>query len=180
MSVAADGRMDTSSVDDATAAALEAAEARAWIDLYAAAPAEWAAEAGLRTREVAGSAVLSWTATGHRYFSRTIGLGVVRPATPAALDDILDGWAADGITMFLLQSLPHCRPPDYEGWLAERGLEPFDAHDRLMRGSKPLGPQPLSMDRKLQVEQVDRATADEWAEFLQRVYRWTAGRGSSG
>ncbi len=175
MTVAADTRMDTSPVDDATAAALEAAEARAWIDLYAAAPADWAAGVGLDTREVAGAAVLSWAATGRRYFSRTIGLGVVQPVTPAVLDDVLEGWAAEGISMFLLQSLPHCRPEEYEDWLRERGLEPFDAHDRLVRGGEPLRPQPSPGGRELLVERVDTAEADEWAEFLQRVYRLDSG-----
>ena len=36
--------MDATTVEAAAAAAIEAAEARAWRDLYASAPAEWAAE----------------------------------------------------------------------------------------------------------------------------------------
>jgi hypothetical protein len=168
--------METTPVDAATAVVLEAAEARAWIDLYAAAPADWAVEAGLSTRELGGAAVLSWAATGRRYFSRAIGLGAVRPATPTALDDILDGWAAEGISMFLLQTLPHCRPETYEDWLCDRGLEPFDAHDRLVRGNESLRSRPPApADRELLVERVDRATADEWAEFLQRVYSLDTG-----
>lgn len=164
------------SVGASTAAAVEAAEARAWTDLYAAAPAGWAAETGVGTREVAGAAVLSWAATGRRYFSRVIGLGVVSPATPAALDDILDGYARAGIAMFLLQSLPPCRPAAYEDWLAERGLEPFDAQDRLIRGNAQLEtPAALPADRDLRVELVEADAADEWAEFLQRVYRLDTG-----
>jgi hypothetical protein len=95
------------------AAAIEAAEARAWADMYAAAPPEYARAAGVRTREVAGALVLSWAATGRRYFSRAIGLGVAAPATPEALDRILDGWAEEGISAFLLQSLPDCAPAGY-------------------------------------------------------------------
>src|SRR2546421_577902 len=129
MTVAAHSKLDTTPVDAATAAVLEAAEARAWSDMYAAAPPAWATEAGVRTRVVADATVLSWAATGRRYFSRTIGLGVAAPVTPRDLDDILEGWEAEGISMFLLQSLPHCRPSSYEEWLRDRGLEPFDAHD---------------------------------------------------
>jgi hypothetical protein len=78
--------------------------------------------------------------------------------------------------MFLVQSLPHCRPAEYEDWLRGRGLEPFDAQDRLIRGSEPIRSQAvLPADRDLGVEQVDRETADEWAEFLQRVYRLDTG-----
>ncbi len=169
--------IDTTPVDGATAAAIEAAEARAWTDVYGAAPADWAAEVGLSTREVGGATVLSWAATGRRYFSRTIGLGVVSPATPAVLDDILDGYAEAGIAMFLLQSLPHCRPAEYEQWLRDRGLVPFDAQDRIVRGDEPLGSMPTPPeDREIQVERVQAGTADEWAAFLQRVYRLDTGR----
>jgi hypothetical protein len=169
--------MDATPVDQGLAATIEAAEARAWADLYTAAPAGFAQSAGLAAREVAGATVLSWAATGRRYFSRAIGLGVVRPATPDALDEILDWYAGAGITMFLLQSLPHCRPDGYEDWLRARGLEPFDAQDRVVRGGERLDPAAVSAasGRELAVERVGAEAADEWAEFLQRVYRLDTG-----
>jgi hypothetical protein len=77
--------MDTAPVSLASAAEIEEAEARSWADLYAAAPADFAREAGLTTRKVGGSLALSWAATGRRYLSRAIGLGVVEPATFAQL-----------------------------------------------------------------------------------------------
>jgi hypothetical protein len=144
--------------------------------MYAAAPAEFAKTAGLGSREVAGTLVLTWAATGRRYFSRTIGLGVTGPATPDTIDRILEDYAEQGITMFLLQSLPHCRPAEYEGWLRQRGLEAFDAQDRVVRGAEPLDVAPSgSSDRELVVERVGLETQDEWAEFLQRVYRLDTG-----
>ena len=82
--------IDTTPVDLRAAAAIEAAEARAWADLYAAAPADWAASAGLGLARVGGALVLRWAATGRRYFSRAIGLGVVEPASRAAIDEILE------------------------------------------------------------------------------------------
>jgi hypothetical protein len=100
---------------------------------------------------------------------------VSTPATPEAVDDILDGYREAGIRMFLLQSLPHCRPAEYEGWLRERGLEPFDAQDRIVRGGEPFRGGPELDGRELVVERVGRETADEWAEFLQRVYDLDAG-----
>src|SRR5512133_2110051 len=95
--------MDTSPVDAATAARIEQAEARAWADMYAAAPPDFASAAGVGTREVAGALVLKWAATGRRYFSRAIGLGVAQPATPQAIDEILGWYHECGVTMFLLQ-----------------------------------------------------------------------------
>jgi hypothetical protein len=167
--------MDTTAVDRHTAAVIEAAEARAWADMYAAAPAEFAGAAGLDAREVGGALMLRWAATGRRYFSRTIGLGVSTPASEAQLDEILAGYRDAGIEMFLLQSLPHCRPAAYEAWLRERGLEPFDAQDRVVRGGEPYKAAPAPAGRALTVERVDARSADEWAEFLQGVYRLDTG-----
>jgi len=166
--------MDTSPVDRRTAAAIEAAEARVWADMYAAAPADFAARAGLASTEVGGALVLRWAATGRRYFSRAIGLGVTEPATREVVDRILDVYERSGIDMFLLQSLPHCRPKDYSGWLRDRGLEPFDAQDRIVRGGEPFVVSEPP-EGSLTVERVDRQVQDEWADFLQWVYRLDTG-----
>src|SRR2546426_5737128 len=167
--------INTSPVDLSAAIAIEAAEACAWTDLYAAAPTDWAATVGLETREVAGALVLSWAATGRRYFSRAIGLGVTSPANAEAIDLILDGYEEAGISMFLLQSLPHCRPARYESWLCERGLEPFDAQDRVVRGGSPVDAAAPTSGRELAVERVSRESADEWVAFMERVYRLDTG-----
>lgn len=168
--------MDARPIDARAAAVVEAAEARAWADCYAAAPPEFAEAAGLGFREVAGALVLRWATTGRRYFSRVIGLAVIAPATEEAIDDILTGYGEAGIEMFLLQSLPHCKPAEYEGMLRARGLQAFDAQDRVVRGGERFAGTPLtSSDRRFVVEPVQPATADEWADFLQRVYRLDTG-----
>jgi hypothetical protein len=118
--------------------------------------------------------VLRWAATGRRYFSRTIGLGLGAPASRATIEKILDGYERAGITMFLLQSLPHCRPIDYENWLRELGLEPFDAQDRVVRDGGPLALAPAG-ERELTVERVTHASAGEWVEFMEHVYRLDTG-----
>lgn len=156
-----------------TTADVEAAEARAWEDLYAAAPPDFARVAGIATSRVAGALVLRWAATGRRYFSRTVGLGVAEPATAGVIDEVLETFAAADIDMFLAQSLPGCAPADYEDLLRARGLEPFDAQDRIVRGAEPL--EPYVGPRELRVEEVTATTADEWAAFLQRVYRLDTG-----
>lgn len=168
--------MDTTPVDAGTAAAIEAAEARAWADLYAAAPREWAEAAGHGSREIGGALVLHWRATGRRYFSRTIGLGVTAPASEAAIDAILACWEGLGIDAFLVQSLPHCAPAAFEDRLRERGLEPFDAQDRIVRGGQPASALAAGLgERQLVVERVAAGTAEEWSDFVQRVYELDTG-----
>jgi hypothetical protein len=155
-------------------ASIEAAEARAWADCYATAPAEFAADAGLETTWVGGTLLIAWAAAGRRYFSRAIGLGVAEPATAATIDAVVGWYEQRGISMFLLQSLPDCLPGAYEDWLRDRGLQPFDRQERIVRGARPLDP-PATSERDIRVERVGEATAAEWSDFLQRVYRLETG-----
>ena len=134
------------------------------------------AEAGHGLREIGGALVLHWGATGRRYFSRAIGLGVTVPASEETIDAILGLWEELGIDMSLLQSLPHCQPDEYEHWLRARGLAVFDAQDRIVRGGEPLSATPAQPGgRELALERVAGEVVDEWAEFLQRVYRLDTG-----
>ena len=175
MAMAAETTMDTRPVDAATAAAIEAAEARTWADLYAAAPPRWAQEVDRGSVEIGGARVLHWAAAGRRYFTRAIGLGVTEPATDAAIAAILAFWTGRGIDTFLLQSLPHCLPDNFDERLRAHGLRPFDAHDRIVRGAEPAVALPADDGRPMAVERVTRETAGEWSEFLQRVYRLDTG-----
>ena len=163
--------MDNSPVSAAEAATIEAAEARAWEDLYAAAPREWAEEAGVGTIRVGKTLVIRWAATGRRYFSRSIGLGVLESAQPEQLDEILGVWERAGIDMFLVKSMPQCLPEGYDELLRSRGLEPFDRQDRIVRDAR----RALDVPKAYEVERVEARTGDEWAEFLQRVYRLETG-----
>ena len=75
--------------------------------------------------------------------------------------------------MFLLQSLPHCQPADYEDWLRERGLEAFDAQDRVIRGAEPVW-RPW---RRREQSRTDRGSGD--GSELDGVGRIPAARVSS-
>jgi hypothetical protein len=176
MSTLPTSTIDTAPVTQQAAALFEAAEGRSWTDLYAAAPSSWAAGVGLGSREVGGAVVLHWAASGRRYFSRAIGLGMTTPASKEQLNEIVAIWDGMGIEMFLVQSLPHCRPESYEQWLGELGFEPFDAQDRVVRGGQPLdGGWPAPAADELTVERVTGDTAEEWSDFLQRVYHLDTG-----
>jgi hypothetical protein len=92
------------------------------------------------------------------------------------IQEILDDYERAGVAMFLLQSLLHCRPAEYESWLREFGLEPFDAQDRVVRDGSPLAAVPTPAgDRELTVERVTHASSGEWVEFIERVYRLETG-----
>jgi hypothetical protein len=164
--------VDTRPVDAATAAAVEAAEARAWADLIAAAPGGYAARLGLGSCRVGGALVIRCRGGGfdRGLFNRAIGLGVVAPATRAAVDAIVAGFRDAGVRRFMLLAQPHCRPAGYPGWLTDHGLRPSGAWDRVVRGAAPLAAGAAGPARELEIRSVETATADLWADFLSSVY----------
>jgi hypothetical protein len=167
--------VETSPVDLATAAAYEGAEIRAWADAYAAIPPDYAPVLGADASEIAGTLVHRCRAF-RAYFNRAIGLGVIAPATPETVDAIIEHYRAADIPRFILQAMPQCRPAEFETWLLERGLRPVDAQDRVARGGEPLDVGAATTgERHFVVERVERDGRDEWADFLQRVYRLDAG-----
>jgi hypothetical protein len=161
--------MDTRPVGSAEAAAIEAVEARAWADLVAAAPAGYAARIGLAA-ERAGDAIVVHCAGGgfdRGLFNRPIGLGVVAPATRDAVRDIVAGFRRSGATRFMLVSQPHCRPAEYERWLADEGLLQRGAWDRVVRDGAPLAAGVTAPgSRPITVSRVDGGSVAGWSDFL--------------
>jgi hypothetical protein len=168
--------MDITPVDLQATTEIEQAEAHAWVDLYAAAPCDFARKAGLGAETIGGALVLHWASSGRRYFSRTIGLGVAEPVTEEIVDAILAFYRDREVESFLLQRLPQCQPAaSYKAWLRQRGLELFDRQDRVIRAAEPLTEMSRSSHREITVERVDSESADEWSAFIQRVYRLDTG-----
>jgi hypothetical protein len=156
------------------AAAVEAVEARAWADLVAACPPRHAARIGLEARWHGAALALHCPGGGfdRGLFNRPIGLGVVEPATRAAVTAIAAGLAATGASHHMLVSQPQCRPAAYPDWLADLGLEARGGWDRVVRDGAPLasgadgaGP------REIVVSPVGPGAAEEWSELLVGVYR---------
>jgi hypothetical protein len=172
MSAGPAAAVDTRPVDVATAAAVEAAEARAWADLIAAAPPAYAARLGLTASRVGGALVIRCAGGGfdRGLFNRAIGLGVVEPATPQTIAEIVAGYRTAGVRRFMLVSQPHCRPAAYTEWLADAGLRPTGGWDRVVRDAGPLSPSGPSA-RAFDVRPVAAGSVDTWTAFLARVYR---------
>jgi hypothetical protein len=162
----------------AEAAAIEAVEARAWADLVAACPALHAARIGLEARWVGPVLVVGCPGGGfdRGLFNRPIGLGVLEPATRAAVSGIAAGLEVAGATRSMLVSQPQCAPTAYPWWLAELGLEPRGSWDRVVRDG---GPLPAATDandgREILVSLVGSEAVEEWSELLVGVYRVDAG-----
>jgi hypothetical protein len=164
--------IDTRPVDGRTAAAIESAEARAWSDLVAAAPAEFAVRVGLRA-EPAGRAVAIGCVGGgfdRGLFNRPIGLGVIEPADREVVRALVDRYRKSGARRFMLVSQPHCLPASYDGWLRGEGLVPGGAWDRVVRDDAPASSPPDDGGRQITVDPVGHDRVELWTSFLADVY----------
>lgn len=151
--------------------AIERAEVNAWLDLYAAAPADFATRQGL---SMAAEGDLAWTTCTtipFIHFNCVKNLGVDGPATESQLDTLLAHYRAAGISRPWFYVNPHTEPSRLRCWLEARGLQRQGGWERIYREATPLPPEPLFPADGLSVERVTQATAAEWAGFIDRQYR---------
>lgn len=105
----------------AAARLADAAEAAAFVDLYAGAPPPIAHQLGLATGEVGGATALIASALPAPMFNRVIGLGMRGTATRADLDAIEAVYADHGQPSWWLHWNPQAAPAGFTDTLAERG-----------------------------------------------------------
>jgi GNAT superfamily N-acetyltransferase len=126
---------------------VERGEYDAFRDLYAVAPEGVGADA----RELGGALCMRLDAIAEMaMFNRATGLGLDRPATEEALDEILG--FLEG-TRSYVSLAPEARPPQLSGWLEARGLAPGYAWTKFSRRVT----DPPAAQTTLRVEPVTRA-----------------------
>ena len=106
-------------------AAIEAIERAAWVDIYEAAPAEFARQAGLSSARIDDVAILCLSAAPDTQFNRILGLGVDRPATAELLDMAVDRMKAGGNARYFLHVVPWAEPKELAAWLGGYGLQRY-------------------------------------------------------
>lgn len=150
---------------------IERAEVNAWLDLYAAAPADFAARQGL---SIAAEGDLAWTTCTtipFIHFNCVKNFGVDSPATESQLDTLLAHYRAVGISRPWFYVNPHTEPSRLRCWLEAHGLQRQGGWERIFREAAPLPSEPLFTADGVSVEQVTKATAREWAGFIDNRYR---------
>lgn len=117
----------------------DAVEAAAYGDLVAAAPADFARAAGLRTSVIAGATLLIAPGIPDTTFNRAIGLGVHRRAAEADLDDVITQFREAGCKNFWIHANPFATPDALPRWLQARGFAPPSRRSwaKMMRGGEP-------------------------------------------
>jgi hypothetical protein len=170
--------MRTEEVTPELATQIERAEIRAWLDLYAAAPADFVAQYRPEILRAGGVILTRCAAIPFVHFNCVMNLGVGEPATEPQLDAVLAQYREAGVSAFAVYHNPYCRPRELAEWLQARGLKARGGWDRIYRGGAPptgaIGDSP-GFSPLEPIEKVTHATAAEWTGFLDGLYRLPAG-----
>ncbi|RAZ89785.1 hypothetical protein DPM33_16495 [Mesorhizobium hawassense] len=157
--------------------AIERAEVAAWLDLYEAAPSDFAARHGL---SIARDGDLVWTTCTtipFIHFNCVKNIGVDGPVSEAELDALLAHYRDAGIRRPWFYTNPHTEPSRLRCWLEARGLQHQGGWERIYRDATPLAAEPLFPGDPLipvddpVVEEVTSETASQWASFIDGKYR---------
>jgi hypothetical protein len=118
---------------------LDAAEAAAFRDLFAAAPRDLAAALGLETREVAGATLLIAPGIPNTLFNRVIGFGNEHPAGEDDLTQIINIYRHAGVSDWWLHLSPGAQPITLMDLFSARGFTPSPRRTwaKMLRGVEP-------------------------------------------
>jgi hypothetical protein len=143
-------------------------EARAFVDLYAAAPPDLAAQLGLTVRRHAGATVLLATGLPTPMFNRVIGLGADAPAGTSDVEHVARAYRDAGVSSWWLHWSPHAQPADMPARLAALGFSapPRRAWMKFVRDAAPVSAVLTDLD----VRRADDASAAATARAIAAAY----------
>ena len=150
---------------------IETADERAWADMYAAIPQDFAQRLALGHTAAGGYPVFCCARVPFIHFN-AVGstFGLRGPVSDADLDALRAAYATRGIGRHWLHTVPAVLPADLRGRLADRGYTESSRWDRVVR--RPAPPPAARPDgpRRIEVRAVEWGTAEAWAEFVDGVY----------
>ncbi len=152
------------------AAKLEAFEVGAWVDMYKAAPADFAAQFGLEIFHLGNLVLTRCPKIPFVHFNCLKNLGIAEPASEAQLDAAIALYREAGIGRFTVYHNPHCQPSPLKTWLEARGLHTKGGWERIYRDDRALGGNVLEPPPGFEGEKVNAANAHEWASFIDQSY----------
>jgi hypothetical protein len=162
--------MFSESVSPEFAAQIEACEVNAWLDLYAAAPADFAHQFQLAIRRVKNVVLTHCKTIPFVHFNCVKNLGMVEPATEDLLDEVLTIYREAGVRHLTFYHIPHSQPSRLRDWLKARGFRRQGGWERIYRDRRPPTDMVVAPNDGFEVEKVTSATAHGWASYLDTLY----------
>jgi hypothetical protein len=106
---------------------IEEVECEAWLDLFAAAPADYAAAAGLTYKRIARAGALAHQAVPITEFNRVLAPGIRSSWTASEFEDAADWLQRHAAKGWAIQISPAAQPSEINEWATRHGLEPTGA-----------------------------------------------------
>src|SRR4029453_15023585 len=130
----------------------------------------FAVEFGLRLERRGEVVATVWAAIPFIHFNACTNFGIWAEASQAELDALLALYREAGVKRPWFYHNPHCRPQSLPRWYEARGLRRQSGWERIFRdGGRPLARSQLTAESA--IERVSKATAAEWAGFIDGMYR---------
>jgi hypothetical protein len=145
--------------------ALERVEIDELADMFAAAPPAVAARFGLAVERVGAATTIAAARADVPMMNRTLGLGLLEPATEATIDRLIAPWR-DAPVRYLVQVVPEAETPELRRALEARGLTRRDNWAKVWRGAEP----PPDIATDLRIEPVGRTCSRAYAEIMRQAF----------
>lgn len=152
------------------AAQIEACEVNAWLDMYAAAPADFVRQFQLEIFQVENVVLTRCKMIPFIHFNCVKNFGMMQPAREALLDEVLAIYAEVGIRNFAFYHIPHSQPSTLPEWFKSRNLDRRGGWDRVYRDSAVLTDMVIKPQHGFAVEKITQANASEWAAYIDSMY----------
>lgn len=156
-------------IDVPACRAADAAEAAAYADMYAAAPAQMQAGLGLRVEALGRATLLIAPGMRNPLFNRVIGFGTFEEASEAALDVIVERYRAAGCTAFWLSVNAPAQSERIGSWLDARGFAP-PTRRAWVQMHWPAASPPAQAGSSFDVAAVSRSEAQPLAELIATAF----------
>lgn len=146
---------------------LERIEARAWGQLYTAAPAATARKLGTGSFAVGAATAVMAARIDVLAYNRVIGLGLEGPVSDDDMAAIVDAYRSASVPRFFVQLAPHAHA-DTATRLAAHGLRPYNHWVKLSRAVAP----PAPVDTDLRVEAIGAERGGEFGAVFAEAFEW--------
>jgi hypothetical protein len=162
--------MFTENVSPEFAAKIETSEVNAWVDMYAAIPADFARQFELGITQVQNIVLTRCKKIPFVHFNCVKNLGMNEPASESLVDEVISIYREAGVRNFTFYHIPHSQPTILPEWLQARGFRPHGGWDRIYRNSDAFINPAVELGDHFRVEKVTQTTGAEWAGYIDSVY----------